>query len=146
MRTVVQRLLPHMGDVSNEIADRLVNQGRSQPQSRKPSTLSDTMAVLRRGTGKLWSAVQLSNDNRIPRFYEAYKANDYLQGLHWSGAVQIFRQARGTCSSRRTERDTIGLPLLCVVFAGNKKTRFCMFCPNGGNWSMTAPRDGLPNP
>ncbi|GFN79017.1 hypothetical protein PoB_000552300 [Plakobranchus ocellatus] len=61
------------------------------PQPRKPLTLSDARSVLQRGTAKLWGATQLSNDERFPRFYEAYKAGDYLQGLPRSDTVQNFR-------------------------------------------------------
>ncbi|GFO26812.1 hypothetical protein PoB_005331700 [Plakobranchus ocellatus] len=61
------------------------------PQPRKPLTLSDARSVLQRGTARLWSAAQLSNDERSPHFYEAYKAGDYLQSLPRSDAVQIFR-------------------------------------------------------
>ncbi|GFO37110.1 hypothetical protein PoB_006361500 [Plakobranchus ocellatus] len=83
-------LPPHVGVLGNEIADGLANEGRSQPQSRKPLTLSDATSVLRGGSAKLWSTVQLSNDERLPHFYEAYKAGDFLQGLLRSDAVQIF--------------------------------------------------------
>ncbi|GFO28545.1 hypothetical protein PoB_005505000 [Plakobranchus ocellatus] len=61
------------------------------PQSRKPLTLADARSVLQHGTAKLWSAAQLSDDERFPRFYEACKARDLLQGLPRSDAVQIFR-------------------------------------------------------
>ncbi|GFO15062.1 hypothetical protein PoB_004156700 [Plakobranchus ocellatus] len=60
------------------------------PQPRKPLTLSDARSVLQCGTARLWSAA-LSNDERFPHFYEAYKAGDYLQSLPRSDAVQIFR-------------------------------------------------------
>ncbi|GFO03716.1 reverse transcriptase [Plakobranchus ocellatus] len=91
VRTVILWLPSHVGVLGNEIADGLANEGRSQPQPRKPLTLSDVRSVLRRGTAKLWSAAQLSNDNRLPHFYEAYKAGDFLQGLPRSHAVPIFR-------------------------------------------------------
>ncbi|GFN85488.1 hypothetical protein PoB_001199400 [Plakobranchus ocellatus] len=73
------------------MTDGLANQGKTQPQPRKPSTLSDVGSALRRGIAELWGAAQLSDDERFPQFYEAYKANDYLQGLQRSDAVQIFR-------------------------------------------------------
>ncbi|GFO05530.1 hypothetical protein PoB_003203500 [Plakobranchus ocellatus] len=52
-----------------------------------------------------------------------------------TGATQykVFVQERGTYFSCQTERDTFDLPLLCVVYAGNEKKRFCMFGPNAGN-------------
>ncbi|GFN92662.1 hypothetical protein PoB_001916800 [Plakobranchus ocellatus] len=52
---------------------------------------------------------------------EAFKANDHLQGLHRSDAVGIFVQERNIHFSCRTERDTVALPLLCVVSVGNRK-------------------------
>ncbi|GFN95616.1 hypothetical protein PoB_002212200 [Plakobranchus ocellatus] len=61
------------------------------PQPRKQLTLSDARSVLQRGTARLWSAAQLSNDERFPHVYEAYKAGDYLQSLPRSDVVQIFR-------------------------------------------------------
>ncbi|GFO36891.1 hypothetical protein PoB_006339600 [Plakobranchus ocellatus] len=61
------------------------------PQPRKPLTLTDARSVLQHGTAKLWTAAQLTDDERIPRFYEACKARDLLQGLPRSDAVQIFR-------------------------------------------------------
>ncbi|GFN75125.1 RNA-directed DNA polymerase from, partial [Plakobranchus ocellatus] len=95
--TVAQWLPSHVGALGNEITDGLANEGRAQPQPRKPFTLSDARSVLQRGTAKLWGAAQLSNDKRLPRFYKAYKAGDFLQGLPRSDAVQIFRaKARHT--------------------------------------------------
>ncbi|GFO23799.1 RNA-directed DNA polymerase from [Plakobranchus ocellatus] len=88
---MVHWLPSHVGVLGNEIADGLGNEGRSQLQPRKPLTPSDVRSVLRRGIAKLWSAAQLSNDDRFPHFYEAYKAGDFLQGLPKSDAVQIFR-------------------------------------------------------
>ncbi|GFO07203.1 hypothetical protein PoB_003370800 [Plakobranchus ocellatus] len=57
----------------------------------------------------------------------------------YTGATQckFFVEERGTRSSCPTERDTVSLPLLCVVCAGNRKKRFCMFCPNVGKWQVT---------
>ncbi|GFO24167.1 RNA-directed DNA polymerase from [Plakobranchus ocellatus] len=91
VQTVVQWIPSHVMVLGNEIANRLANEGRSMPQPRKPLTLSDARSVLQRSTAKLWDATQLSNDERFPRFYEAYEASDYLQGLPRSDAVQIFR-------------------------------------------------------
>ncbi|GFO31019.1 hypothetical protein PoB_005752400 [Plakobranchus ocellatus] len=62
MRTMVHWLLPHVGFIDNDIADGLANQGRTQPQPRKPSTLSNVRSILRRDTAELWSAALLSND------------------------------------------------------------------------------------
>ncbi|GFO30463.1 hypothetical protein PoB_005696800 [Plakobranchus ocellatus] len=70
-RTMVQWLSSHDGALGNEIADGLANEGRTQPQPRKLLTLSGVRSVLRRGTAKPWSAAQLSNDERLPHFYEA---------------------------------------------------------------------------
>ncbi|GFO05991.1 reverse transcriptase [Plakobranchus ocellatus] len=95
---MVEWIPSHIGVLGNEIADGLANGGKSMPQPQKPLTLSDARSVLQRGTAKLWGATQLSIDERFPRFYEAYKAGDYLQGLpRLSDAVQIFRaRARHT--------------------------------------------------
>ncbi|GFO05078.1 hypothetical protein PoB_003158300 [Plakobranchus ocellatus] len=60
-------------------------------QPQKPLTLSDARSVLQRGTARLWSAAQLSNNERFPHFYEAYKAGNYLQSVPRSDAVQTFR-------------------------------------------------------
>ncbi|GFO50192.1 RNA-directed DNA polymerase from [Plakobranchus ocellatus] len=90
-QTVVQWIPSHVGVLGNNIADGLANEGRSMPQPRKTLTLSDAWSVLQRGTARLWSATQLSNDESFPHFYEAYKAGDYLQSLPRSDAVQIFR-------------------------------------------------------
>ncbi|GFO08236.1 hypothetical protein PoB_003474100 [Plakobranchus ocellatus] len=62
VRIVVQWLLSQAGVTRNEIANRIANQGRIQPQPWKPSTLSDVRSVLKRGTPELWSAAQLSNN------------------------------------------------------------------------------------
>ncbi|GFN77739.1 hypothetical protein PoB_000424500 [Plakobranchus ocellatus] len=102
-RTAVQLLQSYVKVIGNEIVDGLANQGKAQP--RKPSTSSDVRSTLRRGTAELWGAAQLSNDERLPKLSEVHKANDYLQGLHRSDAMQIFRAKRGTHSSSRTERD-----------------------------------------
>ncbi|GFO48644.1 hypothetical protein PoB_007514900 [Plakobranchus ocellatus] len=48
VRTVVQWLPSHEGVIGNEIADGHANEGRTQPQPRKPSTLSDVWSFLRR--------------------------------------------------------------------------------------------------
>ncbi|GFO44645.1 reverse transcriptase [Plakobranchus ocellatus] len=87
VQTTVQWIPSHIGILGNEIADRLANEGRKMPQPQKPVTRS----VLQHGTAKLWSAAQLTDDERIPRFYEACKARDLLQNLPRSDAVQIFR-------------------------------------------------------
>ncbi|GFN90702.1 RNA-directed DNA polymerase from [Plakobranchus ocellatus] len=86
VRTVVQWIPSHVGVLGNEIADGLAD----MPQPRKPLTLSDVRSISQRGTAKLWNAAQLSNDERLPHFYEACKAGDYLQSLPRSDAVQIF--------------------------------------------------------
>ncbi|GFO43126.1 multiple epidermal growth factor-like domains 10 [Plakobranchus ocellatus] len=88
---MVQWIPSHIGGLGNEIADGQEKEGRSMPQQQKPLTLSDARSVFQRGTAKFWGATQLSNDERFPRFYEAYKAGDYLQGLPRSDTVQIFR-------------------------------------------------------
>ncbi|GFO04055.1 RNA-directed DNA polymerase from [Plakobranchus ocellatus] len=62
VRTVVQWIPSHVGVLGNEIADGLANNGSSMPQPRKPLTLSAARSVLQRGTARLWSAAQLSND------------------------------------------------------------------------------------
>ncbi|GFO18888.1 hypothetical protein PoB_004539300 [Plakobranchus ocellatus] len=58
-----------------------------------------------------------------------------------------FAQVRNTRSSWRTERDTVGLlQLLRVVFVGNRKRRFSMFCPIAGKWLVTALEGGSIRP
>ncbi|GFO44810.1 hypothetical protein PoB_007131500 [Plakobranchus ocellatus] len=89
--TVFQWIPSQVGVLGDEIANGLANEGRSMAQPRKPLTLSDAWSVLQRGTAKLWSAAQLSNDDQFPHFHEAHKAGDYLQGLSRKDAVQIFR-------------------------------------------------------
>ncbi|GFO23036.1 hypothetical protein PoB_004954100 [Plakobranchus ocellatus] len=56
---------------------------------------------------------------------------------------KYFAQERSTPSSCQTEGDTVGLPRLRVVFVGNKKKRFCIFCPSAGRWPVTAQEGGL---
>ncbi|GFO32029.1 hypothetical protein PoB_005853400 [Plakobranchus ocellatus] len=99
-------------------------------------------------TSELLSAAQCSKDKRAPKFYEAFKANVYLQCLHRLGVTQckFFMQERGTHSSRQIESNTVGLPQLCVVCAANEKRRFRMFCPNAVKWPMSAPHDRLSSP
>ncbi|GFO37180.1 hypothetical protein PoB_006368500 [Plakobranchus ocellatus] len=134
--------LEHSRVIDNEIADRLENEGRTQPQPRKPSTLSDVRLVLRRGAAELSNAAHLSNDERLPKFCEAFKAYDYLQGLHRSDAVQIF-----PCKSEAhvppvgPSATRLFCPTVCRLV--NEMRRFRMFCPHAGNWTMFAPRDGL---
>ncbi|GFN94433.1 RNA-directed DNA polymerase from [Plakobranchus ocellatus] len=146
VRTMVQWIPSHIGILGNEIADGLANEGRSMPQPQKPLTLSDVRSILHRGTAKLSGATQLSDDERFPHFYEAYKAAHYLQSLPRSDAVQIFR-ARAKHTLLLADRARHGCPrLLPVVFAGSKKRRFNMFCSNGGKWPVTALADGLISP
>ncbi|GFO29108.1 hypothetical protein PoB_005561300 [Plakobranchus ocellatus] len=64
------------------------NSRRTSKQPRRQSSQSDIRSFLRRGTAELWSAAQLSDDERVPKFF---KANGYLQGLHRSDAVHISR-------------------------------------------------------
>ncbi|GFO07860.1 hypothetical protein PoB_003436500 [Plakobranchus ocellatus] len=118
------------------------------PQPRKPLTLSDARSVLQLGTVRLWSAAQLSNDERFPHFYISMKPTRQviIYSLPKSDAVQIFRAERNTRSSWRTERDTVGPRLLPLVFAGNRKKRLRMSYPSAGKWSVTAPVDGPPSP
>ncbi|GFO17373.1 RNA-directed DNA polymerase from mobile element jockey-like [Plakobranchus ocellatus] len=71
VRNMVQWLPSHVGVISNEITDRLANEGRAQPQPQQPSTLSNVRSVPRPGTAKLLSAAQLSNGERLPKFHEA---------------------------------------------------------------------------
>ncbi|GFN84234.1 ribonuclease h [Plakobranchus ocellatus] len=113
VRTVVQWIPSDVGVLGNEIADGLANDGRSMPQLRKPLTLSDARSVLQRGTARLWSVAQLSNEERFPHFYEAYKAGNYLQSLPRSDAVQIFRE-------RAKHTLLLADRVLPVVFAGNR--------------------------
>ncbi|GFN78876.1 Pol polyprotein [Plakobranchus ocellatus] len=141
VRTVVLWIPFHAGVLGNEIVDGLANEGRSMPQPRKPLTLSDARSVLQRGTVRLWSAAQLSNDERFPNFYEAYKAGDYLQSLPRSDDVQIFR-ARAKHTPILADRARHGWSATTAfVFAGNRKKGLCMSCPNAGKWSVTAPAD-----
>ncbi|GFN84963.1 RNA-directed DNA polymerase from [Plakobranchus ocellatus] len=121
VQTVVQWIPSHVGVVGNEIADGLANERRSMPQPRKSLTLSDARSVLQRGTARLWSAAQLSNDERFPHFYEAYKAGDYLQSLPRSDAVQI---------SRARAKHTL-------LLAGRADGQVY---PNAGKWPVTALR------
>ncbi|GFO34467.1 glutamate receptor [Plakobranchus ocellatus] len=104
--------------IGNEIVDGLTNQRNTQPRPWKPSILSDVRSVLQRGTSGLWrSAVQLSNDEGLPKFCEAFKANEYLQDLHRSDAMEIFRaRARHT------------LPLLDRARHGWSTTTVCLLC------------------
>ncbi|GFO38113.1 hypothetical protein PoB_006461800 [Plakobranchus ocellatus] len=57
-----------------------------------------------------------------------------------------FVQERGTRSSWRTERDTVGPRLLPVFFVGNGTKRLRMSCPNAGKWLVTPPVDDPPCP
>ncbi|GFO44846.1 hypothetical protein PoB_007135100 [Plakobranchus ocellatus] len=49
VKIVVQWLPSHVGVIRKEIAGGLANQGRTLPQSQKPSILADVRLVLRRG-------------------------------------------------------------------------------------------------
>ncbi|GFO23035.1 hypothetical protein PoB_004954000 [Plakobranchus ocellatus] len=66
VRVVVQLFPSHVGILGNDIAHGLANEElKTQPQPRNPLTLSDVRSVLRCGTSKLWSAAQLSDDERL---------------------------------------------------------------------------------
>ncbi|GFO34489.1 ribonuclease h [Plakobranchus ocellatus] len=129
VRTVVQWLPSHVGVIGNEIANGLANEGRIQPQPRKPSSLSDVRSVLRRGTAELWCPEQLFNDERPPHPKKTMKPTRQLLTFIYkvcTGVTQckFFLQERRPRSSCPIERDTVGLPLLCVAYAGKRKKDF----------------------
>ncbi|GFN94603.1 hypothetical protein PoB_002110900 [Plakobranchus ocellatus] len=83
------------------------------------------MSVLRRGTAELWSAVQLSNNERIRKFYEVLKANDYQQGR------------RSTNLSRKNETHAPTVCYYCVLSVrGTEINDFACFVrmPGNGRW------------
>ncbi|GFN90237.1 hypothetical protein PoB_001674300 [Plakobranchus ocellatus] len=135
-----------VGVSGNEIANGLGNERRTQPQPRKPSTLSDVMSVLRRSTAELWSAAQMMRDS--PNFMKL--SREMIIGRvctgHRSNAVQNF-----SCKSE-SRAPAVGPSVtrfVCpyyVVYAGSERSRFLMFYANVGNGRMSAPQDGLPCP
>ncbi|GFO42241.1 hypothetical protein PoB_006874600 [Plakobranchus ocellatus] len=111
VRILIQRLPPHVRVIGNEIADGLTSRGRRQPQSRKTSTLECG----------IWSAVQLSNDDGYHKFNEASKGNHYLQGLHRSDAMQIFR-ARARHKFFLLDRAQHGWSTVCRLCGEREET------------------------
>ncbi|GFO33763.1 endothelin-converting enzyme 1 [Plakobranchus ocellatus] len=108
IRPVVQWLPSYVEVIGTEIADGLENQRRAQQQLRKPSALLDVRSALRRGT----AAAHLYNNERLPKFYEAYKAIFLTRSAQEQRSAQFLMKSEAHAS-----------------FVGPSATRLvCHFC------------------
>ncbi|GFO04576.1 hypothetical protein PoB_003108100 [Plakobranchus ocellatus] len=58
---------------------------------------------------------------------------------------QSFEQKRNTLLLADRARHVMSATAVCS-HCGQRKRRFCMFCPSAGRWPMTAPKGGLIRP
>ncbi|GFO32109.1 hypothetical protein PoB_005861400 [Plakobranchus ocellatus] len=84
--------------------------------------------------------------SEFPDFKRLVRRVTFYRTCQGVTLFKYFVQERNTRSSLQTERDTDGPLLLPVVFAGNRKNRLHMSCPNAEKWPMSALVDGPPCP
>ncbi|GFN75860.1 hypothetical protein PoB_000236600 [Plakobranchus ocellatus] len=77
--------------------------------------------------------------NDFPIFMQPVRRVTFYRVYQGVTLFKYFVQERNTRSSD-------GPQLLSVVFAGNRKSRLRMTCPNAGKWPMSAPVEGPPCP